>query len=164
MPKEKKKNTVAICEELAAPVAREMGLELWDVRFEKEGSGWYLRYFLDKEGGVTIDDCERFSRAVDPLLDQADPIEQSYCLEVSSPGVERELVKPAHFARYLGSPVRLRLIRPVDGVREFEGILTGYENDTVTLDLGEEMEMQAARSETAYVRLIDDYSYGGEEQ
>ena len=60
MPKEKKKNTVAICEELAAPVAREMGLELWDVRFEKEGSGWYLRYFLDKEGGVTIDDCERF--------------------------------------------------------------------------------------------------------
>ena len=103
-----------------------MGLRLWDVRFEKEGSGWYLRYFIDKPGGVCIDDCERFSRAVDPLLDEADPIEQSYCLEVSSPGVERELTRPWHFEENLGRPVTARLISPRGGVREFSGTLLRY--------------------------------------
>ena len=85
--------TVERAEQIARPVLEQLKLTLWDVRFEKEGSVWYLRYFLDKEGGVTIDDCEAFSRAVDPLLDEADPIEQSYTLEVSSPGVERELTR-----------------------------------------------------------------------
>jgi transcriptional regulator with GAF, ATPase, and Fis domain len=87
-------NTAQICRELALPVAEKFGLELWDVRFEKEGSEWYLRFFIDKDG-LTIEDCENFSRAVEPILDQADPIEQHYCLEVSSPGIERKLLTEA---------------------------------------------------------------------
>ena len=153
MPKEKKKNTVAICEELAAPVAREMGLELWDVRFEKEGSGWYLRYFLDKEGGVTIDDCERFSRAVDPLLDQADPIEQSYCLEVSSAGIERELTKDWHFDACKGQQIVVRLIRPYNGRKDFTGVLSNMEDSTVYLS-AEDGEYAFRLSDVAVVRLF----------
>ena len=92
-----KDSIAVVCEKLAQPIADQMNLSIWDVRYEKEGSGWFLRFFIDKEGGVTIDDCENFSRAVDPVLDKEDPIDQSYCLEVSSPGVERELKKPEHF-------------------------------------------------------------------
>lgn len=164
MAKEKKQNTVAVCEELAAPVASRMGLELWDVRFEKEGSGWYLRYFLEKEGGVSIVDCENFSRAIDPLLDQADPIEQGYCLEVSSPGVERELVRPAHFARFLGSAVKVRMVRPLDGVRDFEGTLLSFEEGSVALDIGAQEPLRFSKSDAAFIRLCDDYNYEGEDQ
>mgnify|MGYP000637488583 FL=1 len=84
-----KKNTAAIAEELAAPILEEMGLQLWDVVYEKEGSGWYLRYYVDKEGGIDINSCEAFSRAISDVLDEADPIDGSYTLEVSSPGIER---------------------------------------------------------------------------
>lgn len=158
MAKEKK-STVAVAEELAAPVLEELGLELWDVRFEKEGGGWFLRYFIDKPGGVTIDDCERFSRAVDPLLDEADPISQSYCLEVSSPGVERELVRPRHFEQNLGRAVTVRLIRPKDGVREISGTLLSYENGTIAVRAGDGAEYTVLKSEAAYVRLADDFDY-----
>ncbi|MFQ9871799.1 MAG: ribosome maturation factor RimP [Oscillospiraceae bacterium] len=102
----KKPNTVATVTQLVEPIVREAGVELWDVRFEKEGSLWFLRVYLDKEGGVTIDDCETVSRALSPVLDQADPIEQSYILEVSSPGVERDLVKDWHFQKYV-APVQV---------------------------------------------------------
>ncbi len=158
MAKEKR-NTVAVAEELAADVLRELGLELWDVRFEKEGSGWFLRYYIDKPGGVTIDDCERFSRAVDPILDEVDPIDQSYCLEVSSPGVERELVRPVHFEKNIGRPVTVRYIRPVDGVREFEGKLVAFENNTATIETAENEQKTVARTEVAYIRLVDDFDY-----
>ena len=97
-----KTNTVEVVTALAKPVVEQMGLQLWDVRFEKEGASWYLRIFIDKEGGVTIDDCENLSRAMDQILDDADPISQSYYLEVSSPGIGRDLVRPWHFQRYLG--------------------------------------------------------------
>ena len=93
-------NTVAVCTRLARPVAEELGLQLWDVRFVKEGADWYLRFFIDREGGVTINDCEEMSRRLDKLLDEADPIACSYCLEVSSPGVERELIRPEHFEQF----------------------------------------------------------------
>lgn len=136
---------------------REAGVELWDVRFEKEGSLWFLRVYLDKEGGVTIDDCETVSRALSPVLDQADPIEQSYILEVSSPGVERDLVKDWHFQKYVGSPVQVRLIRPVEGIRDFTGIMTGCEEAGITLLLDDDLEMQVLKSEAAYIRLVDQY-------
>ena len=97
--------TVAVCTKLAQPVAEELGLILWDVRFVKEGATWYLRYIIDKEEGVSIDDCVELSRRLNPLLDEADPIPQAYCVEVSSPGLNRELVKPAHFAAFEGWPV-----------------------------------------------------------
>ena len=131
-------NTVAVCTRLAQPVAEELGLQLWDVRFVKEGADWYLRFFIDREGGVTIDDCEEMSRRMDKLLDEADPIACSYCLEVSSPGVERELSRPEHFEQFLGWPVKVRTIRPVDGVREFVGLLERWDGGTASLEIEEE--------------------------
>lgn len=161
MAQKKKGNTVAIAEKLVAPVIAERGLDLWDVRFEKEGSQWYLRYFIDKEGGVTIGDCEFVSRAVDKLLDEADPIEQSYILEVSSPGIERELVKDWHFERYYGSGVQVRLIRPVNGVRDFTGNLCSKNGDAITILLDEDTEMVFLKSEAASIKLSADFETGG---
>ncbi len=154
-----KKNTVAVATEIAQPLLDELGLRLWDVRFEKEGSGWFLRYFIDKEGGVDINDCERFSRAVDPLLDAADPIEQSYCLEVSSPGVERELTRPWHFEENLGRPVNVRLIRPRDGVREFSGALEQWQDNTAGIRAEDGTLWSVKKSDCAYIRLADTYDY-----
>ena len=158
----KKPNTVAVATQLAQPVLEELGLKLWDVRFEKEGSIWFLRYFLEKDGGINIQDCENFSRAVSKLLDEADPIEQSYYLEVSSPGVERELVKDWHFQEYLGEDVNVRLIRPVEGIRDFTGKLLSLEGDLVTILMEgeqEDLEMSFHRSEAAFVRLVDHFDY-----
>lgn len=106
---------------LAEPLARQLGLRIWDVRFVKEGADWYLRVFIDRDGGVSIDDCVDLTRLLSPALDEADPIDQSYCLEVSSPGVERELTRPEHFEAYRGRAVTVRLIRPRDGQRDFTG-------------------------------------------
>lgn len=159
MANQKKPNTVAVATALAKPLADAMGLTLWDVRFEKEGSLWYLRYLIDKEGGVNIQECEDLSRAISKALDEQDPIDQSYYLEVGSPGVERELVQDWHYARYLGSQVNVRLIRPVEGIRDFTGTLEALEGETVTLLLEEDLEMNFLRGEAAYVRLVDDYDY-----
>lgn len=110
-----KKNTAAIAEELAAPILEEMGLQLWDVVYEKEGSGWYLRYYVDKEGGIDINSCEAFSRAISDVLDEADPIDGSYTLEVSSPGIERALTRDWHFEALMGQQLLVRLIPPGGG-------------------------------------------------
>lgn len=151
-----KENTVTVVTRLAEPVAEEFGVEIWDVRFEKEGASWYLRIFLDKDGGVTIDDCENVSRKLDKILDDADPISQSYILEVSSPGVERELVKPEHFTKFLGTEVQVRFIRPIEGVRDFTGVLQSFQDGRVTLLLEDDIEMEFGLDETAYVRVKDD--------
>lgn len=167
MAAKKKETTTEIADRLARPVLEELGLTLWDLRFEKEGSLWYLRYFIDKEGGVTIQDCEAFSRAVDRLLDEADPIDQSYTLEVSSPGIERELTRDWHYRQCMGQEIALRLIRPVEGVRDFTGTLTGYEGGTVTLLLPDEVEMTFRTEEASFVRLYNDYTiedFGTEEE
>ncbi len=153
----KKESTTEIAARLAQPVLEELGLTLWDLRFEKEGSLWFLRYFIDREEGLTIEDCEAFSRAVDQLLDQADPISQSYTLEVSSPGIERELTKDWHYEQCMGMNLSVRLIRPVDGVREFTGTLTGYQEGRVTLLLPGETEMSFGTEEASFVRLYHDY-------
>ena len=140
----KKPNTVQIAEEIAAPVAEQLGLTLWDVRFATEGAGWYLRYFIDKPDGVNIQDCTDFSRAVDKLLDASDPIPQSYTLEVCSPGIERQLVKDRHFQQYLGHLVNVRLLRPVAGVSDFCGELLATQGDEVRILLDDEQEARAA--------------------
>ena len=155
-----KKNTAAIAEELAAPILEEMGLQLWDVVFEKEGSGWYLRYYVDKEGGIDINSCEAFSRAISDVLDEADPIDGSYTLEVSSPGIERALTRDWHFETLMGQQLLVRLIRPVEGVRDFIGTLTDYRDGTLTLLLDEKTEMNVERGETAFIRLYNDFSGG----
>lgn len=155
-----KKNTAAIAEELAAPILEEMGLQLWDVVYEKEGSGWYLRYYVDKEGGIDINSCEAFSRAISDVLDEADPIDASYTLEVSSPGIERALTRDWHFETLMGQQLLVRLIRPVEGVRDFIGTLTDYRDGTLTLLLDEKTEMNVERGETAFIRLYNDFSGG----
>lgn len=156
-----RKNTAAVCAELAAPVAEELGVYIWDTVYEKEGAGWYLRYFIDKDaaGGVTIDECESFSRAMSTILDEADPISQSYCLEVGSPGIERKLTKDWHFQKYMGSNVLVRLIRPVEGQREFCGLLSGYspETKTAVIHLDEDAQMEVTLDEAAYIRLFVDF-------
>lgn len=150
-----KQNTVLKVEEIIKPFALELGLDIWDVRFAKEGSEWYLRIFIDKDGGVSIDDCVDLTHAISKPLDEADPISQSYLLEVSSPGVERELIRDEHFEKYIGSPVIIRAIRPVDGVRDFNGIMSGYENKKITITLKDGVQLEFDKKDTSYVKLDD---------
>ncbi len=152
--------TVSTVWEIAEPIAAELGLEIWDVRFEKEGADWFLRIFIDKEGGVSIDDCVDMSHAIDKPLDDADPIEQSYCLEVCSPGLERDLKRDEHFEKCLGEPVMVKLIRPLNGMREYKGILSSYDNGTFELRLEDGTGLMINKKETSYVKLDD---FGGEE-
>lgn len=150
--------TVSVARAIAEPIAQELGLIIWDVRYEKEGGSWYLRVFIDKPGGVTIEDCENLSRRIDGPLDEADPTEGSYFLEVSSPGIERELVRPEHFQAYLGQEVEARLIRPdgASGEREFRGTLAGYEDGTVLLET-EGGPRSFDKKQIARVRVCEDY-------
>ena len=150
-----KPNTIKKVEEIIAPYAKELGLEIWDVRFAKEGSEWYLRIFIDKEGGVSIDDCVDLTHAISKPLDDADPIAQSYMLEVASPGVERELTRKAHFEKYIGSPIMLRTIRAINGVRDFKGTLEAFEDNKIKVVLENGEELLLDRKETAYVKLDD---------
>ncbi len=111
--------------ELITPTADELGYFLWDVEYVKEGADMILRVTIDSDDGITIDDCERMTRAIDPILDEADPIEDAYLLEVSSPGIERDLTRPEHFEVCTGDEVELRLFAPVDGSKVWRGILKG---------------------------------------
>ena len=121
---------------LAQPVVEEEGCSLWDVEYVREAGSWYLRVFIDKEGGVGIDDCERISRRLDPLLDEADPIPDSYVFEVGSAGAERELKRPGDFEQFMGSDVQVRLYQPLDGSKSFVGTLEGYDDGDVTIETG----------------------------
>lgn len=150
-----KPNTVKTVEEIISPYAKELGLEIWDVRFAKEGSDWYLRIFIDKEGGVSIDDCVDLTHSISKPLDEADPISQSYMLEVASPGVERELTRKEHFLKYIGSPVMVRLIRARDGVRDFKGRLESFENNQIKVILQNNEELCFEKKEASYVKLDD---------
>ena len=113
--------------ELAKPVVEEEGCSLWDVEYVREAGSWFLRIFIDKDGGVGIDDCERISRRLDPILDEADPIPDSYVFEVGSAGAERELKRPSDFAQFMDSEVEVRLYQPLEGRKAFVGLLCGYE-------------------------------------
>lgn len=148
------KKITELTAELAAPAIAEQGCTLWDVEYVKEAGTWYLRILLDKEGGVDILDCEEISRKVSDLLDEADPIEGSYTLEVGSAGAERALKRPGDFQRYLGSAVLVKLYRNQDGRKEFPGVLTGYDEATgdVTITVGKQ-EMTFAKKDIALVRL-----------
>ena len=158
MAKGKGGNTVAAVWEIAEPIAEELGLSIWDIRFVKEGADWFLRIFIEKEGGVGITDCENMSRAIDKPLDDADPIEQSYCLEVSSPGVERELTREGHFEACKGEKIKVKMIRAVDGVREFKGVLEDFDGTQITLRLENGSAMSFEKKETSYIKL-DDFNF-----
>ncbi len=148
------KKITELTAELAAPAIAEAGCTLWDVEYVKEAGTWYLRVLLDKEGGVDILDCESVSRKLSDLLDEADPIEGSYTLEVGSAGAERALKRPGDFARFLGSPVLVKLYRARDGRKEFAGVLAGYDENTgdVSVTVGQET-LSFPKKEVALVRL-----------
>ena len=137
---------------LALPVVEAAGCSLWDVEYVKEAGTWFLRVYIDKEGGVSIDDCEAVSRPLSDRLDQADPIEGSYTFEVSSAGADRALKKPEHFVQFQGSEVEVRLYRPREGRKEFVGLLRNYENGAVTLEI-DGAQVLFTRQEIALVRL-----------
>ncbi len=137
---------------LVTPIAQEMALELVDVEFVKEGSNWYLRIYIDKEGGVDIDSCEALSRKLEEKLDAADLIEQAYILEVSSPGLDRPLKKEEDFVRFRGEIIDVKLYRAMDGKKEYQGRLLGLEDDTIVLE-EDGNEIRIARKDAADVRL-----------
>lgn len=153
-----KKNTAERIRELAEPLCDELGLFLWDVRFEKEGASWYLKVFIDKDGGVDMDDCEAFTRPFNKILDDEDPIAQSYVLEVGSPGLGRDLRRPEHFIVCIGDEVRVRTIRPIDGERDFIGILMSFEKNefVIAQSEAEEDRITFKLADCAYVKLNDD--------
>ena len=130
------KNTAEIVREALGEKIEALGYTLWDVEFVKEASEWYLRFTIDNDAGITIEDCERVHRYIDPLLDELDPIEQAYHLEVSSPGIERDIRTPDHFKACLGERVEVRLFAPLDGKKSYAGTLVSYENEIITLDDG----------------------------
>lgn len=138
--------------ELAKPVVEEEGCSLWDVEYVREAGSWFLRIFIDKDGGVGIDDCERISRRLDPILDEADPIPDSYVFEVGSAGAERELKRPGDFEQFMGSEVEVRLYQPVNGCKVYVGVLSGYDNGRVTVTAGKN-EASFDKSQIALVKL-----------
>ena len=137
---------------LARPIVEEEGCSLWDVEYVREAGSWYLRVYIDKEGGVSIDDCERISRRLDPILDEEDPIPDSYVFEVGSAGAERELKRPSDFEQFMGSQVEVKLYQPVKGSKTFVGTLSGYDQGKVTVTVGKET-MTFEKAQTAQVRL-----------
>lgn len=141
-----------IVAELAAPAVEQAGCELWDVEYVREAGTWFLRLYLDKEGGVDIMDCENVSRVVSDLLDEADPIEGSYTFEVSSAGAERVLKRPGDFERFMGSAVLVKLYKNKDGRKEFAGHLAGYEDGAITLTVGKQT-LTFQKDEVAMCRL-----------
>lgn len=140
-------------EAILMPIMEKNNFELVDVEFVKEGPNWYLRVFVDKKGGITIDDCELVSRALEAELDVKDPIEQAYILEVSSPGIDRPLKKDADFARYAGELVDIKLYKPMDGKKEYQGQLIGLFDGIVKIKDDEEKEICFVRKEIASIRL-----------
>lgn len=143
--------TVDTVEALLKPIVEDLGFELCDVEFQKEQGNWVLTLYIDREGGVTIEDCETVSRAVDPVLDEADPIEQSYYLSVSSLGIDRPLKKDRDYERSLGKELEIKLYAPVDKKKEFRGVLTAYDNESFTVST-KDGERTFLRKSAALVR------------
>lgn len=144
-------------EKMLAPILEENHFELVDVEYVKEGGSWYLRAYIDKPGGITVDDCEIVNRALGDLLDQDDFIEDSYILEISSPGLGRPLKKERDFERSLGEEVEIRTYRMVNKQKEFRGILKAYDKDTVTIEMEDGEESTVDRENIALIRLAFDF-------
>ena len=127
--------------EIAEPVARELGYTLWDVEYVKEGADWYLRYTIDSDNGIGIEDCERMSRAIDPVLDEYDFIEDAYHLEVSSPGLERDIKTDWHMEKCMGERVTVKLYAPINGAKAIVGTLSGFDSESVKITVDEEISV-----------------------
>jgi ribosome maturation factor RimP len=148
------KKSIDIIKKLAQKVAENFGFISWDVKFLKEGSTWYLRIFIDKDGGITIDDCEKMSRALDKPLDELDPIEIPYCLEVCSPGIERELSANEHFEKYLNHDVTITLIKPNDqGNKKITAKLQKFEKSVISIQTANKQIEKINRQNIAHIKL-----------
>jgi ribosome maturation factor RimP len=152
----KRESYEAKTEELLKPIAEANGVDIYDVEYVEEAGEWYLRAYIDKEGGVTIDDCEAVSRALSDALDNPEFIEDAYYLEVSSPGLGRTLKKDRHFEKSIGMEVDLKTYKPVDGSKEFTGTLKSFDKDTVTLMILEK-EVSFSRKDIAKINLTLDF-------
>lgn len=142
--------------EMLEPICRENGVEIYDVEYVQEAGEWYLRAYIDKEGGVTIDDCEAVSRAMSDALDANDFIEDAYYLEVSSPGLGRTLKKDTHLQKSIGEAVELKTFKPIDKRKEFTGILKGFTQSSITVEIdGKDTEF--LRNEVALIKLALDF-------
>ena len=144
--------TTELVASFAQPIVEQHGCKLWDVEYVREGSERFLRLYIDKDGGVDITDCEAIHRAVDPILDEQDPIAESYHFEVCSAGLERALKRPSDFAQFIGSAVLVKLYRPRNGLKEIPAVLRGYEDGRITVEAGKET-ITFEKSEVALVRL-----------
>ncbi len=144
-------------EELLVPIVTEYQFELVDVEYVKEGGNWYLRAYIDKPGGITVDDCEVVSRRLSDLLDEKDFIEEAYILEVSSPGLGRPLKKDKDFARSIGEEVEIRTYRAIDHEKEFTGVLKSFDKDVIVIELEDNEIRNFARDNIALVRLAFDF-------
>ena len=144
-------------EEMILPIVEANGIELVDVEYVKEGGNWYLRAYIDKEGGITVDDCENVSRAFSDRLDEDDFIEDAYILEVSSPGLGRPLKKEKDYRRSMGKELEIRTYRAVDRCREFYGVLTAYDDDSVTIEEEDGTLRTFAKTDIALIRLAFDF-------
>lgn len=149
-----KQNTATKVWELATPIAKDLGLDIWDVRYLKEGASYFLRIFIDKPGGVDLNDCENLSRAIDEPLDEHDFIKDAYFLEVSSPGLERELTRPEHFSAFMGESVKVSLYKAFDGNKTIIGVLSEYSDSALTLEV-DGQTVSFARSEISKVNVND---------
>lgn len=153
----RKENYEQKTEELLCPIVEEYHFELVDVEFVKEGGTWYLRAYIDKEGGITVDDCELISRKMSDLLDEKDYIEESYIFEVSSPGLGRPLKKEKDYVRSVGKELEIRTYRPIKREKQFFGILKSFDETTVTIEMDDGEEMAFAKTEIALIRLAFDF-------
>jgi len=153
----KRENYEKRTEELLVPIVEKNNYELVDVEYVKEGSNWYLRAYIDKEGGFSVNDCEKVSRELSDLLDREDFIDESYILEVSSPGLGRTLKKDKDFARSIGEEVEIKLYKAVEGQKEFSGMLKGYDEKTVTIGFEENEELIFERKNISLIRLAIDF-------
>lgn len=140
-------------EQLIQPLIDANNFELVDVEFVKEGSDWYLRVYIDKDGGITVDDCELISRAFNEILDREDYISEQYIFEVSSPGLMRPLKKEKDYKRSVGKLIDIKLYKPVDKCKEFTGVLDSYDKDTVTIKMDDDTQKTFDRSDLAMIRL-----------
>jgi len=154
------KNIAAEVEDLVAPIVEANDMELVDVEYVKEGGRWFLRLFIDKAGGVNLDDCQLISRAVDPVLDKHDPIKTPYTLEVSSPGLERRLKKLPDFEKFNGYQVNLSTFAPVNGQRRFTGVLKGVESEDVKLEVGGQ-DVLIPFEQVAKAKLVPEFDNSG---
>ena len=149
-----KKRIEDIVTELVRPIVDTLSFELVDVEFLKEGANWYLRVYIDKPGGIAIDDCQAVSEKLSDLLDEADPIKQSYILEVSSPGLERPLKKDGDFERFRGEDVEVKLFQPLNGKKIYEGKLLGLVENQIAIKLPDGEEKKFERNATSMVRRV----------